>query len=698
VVTLIGVGGVGKTRLALQVAGQVLPRFSDGTWLCELAPIRDTEGVDDAVAAVFSVTARAGQSTRDALVEFLRHKQLLLVLDNCEHLLAGAASLAAVLERSCARLAILATSREGLGIDGERLVPVPSLVVPSADADLGTTVDAEAVRLFAERAVAVKPDFAVTAENAAAVTAVCRRLDGVPLAIELAAARVSAMTPAELARRLDRSFAVLAGGRRGAVERHQTLRATIDWSFELLTEPEQVLLGRLAVFAGGCTIEAIEAVCGADGIDPGAVFELLASLVARSLVVTGEHGPRTRYRLLETIRQYGEERLDQADETERWRARHADYYAGLLQQVREHARYPTKEVSWAVRLSAEQDNILAAWSWAIDASNVDTAFRILAGFAPCEVWNSYPLLLAGTAALELPGGTEHPGYPLALAVSALFASIRADAAAAEDLCRQSAEANARRDTPDWRVEATVCATRQNIAMTTGEFADAARLAEQVAGLARAGGDIADASIELAIAVAGHVLVDDAPRAVPLARKALALARQIGTPALIATGLLAVGLSVAETDPRQARACLRESRVLSAGLGYQSAIDLVWATSITFFAGDRTATIELGRRAIRGLQQGGDRLRMGMVLHMIAGALAATRPAPAAIIQGAAGAYAVESPKSARLISSNVAAALDDERTRELRARGADMDWDQAVAYTLTEATQALDERAAEEQP
>jgi predicted ATPase/class 3 adenylate cyclase len=316
VVTLTGVGGVGKTRLALQAAGQVAERLSDGAWLCELAPIRDPAGVDDAVAAVFSVTAQAGQSTRGALVELLRSKQLLLLLDNCEHLLEGAAALAAVLARSCERLVILATSREALGIEGERLVVVPSLGVPGADADLEMTASAEAVRLFAERAAAVKPGFAVTAGNAAAVAAVVRRLDGVPLAIELAAARAPAMTPAELARRLERSFAVLAAGPRGAVGHHQTLRATIDWSFELLTGPEQALLARLAVFAGGCTLEAAEAVCGGEGIDPDMVFELLASLVARSLIVAGEHGPQTRYRLLETIRQYGEERLNQAGETE----------------------------------------------------------------------------------------------------------------------------------------------------------------------------------------------------------------------------------------------------------------------------------------------------------------------------------------------------------------------------------------------
>jgi predicted ATPase len=346
VVTLTGPGGVGKTRLALQAAAQAAPRFGDGAWLCELAPVRDPAGVDDAVGAVFSVTARAGQSTREALVEFLRTKQLLLVLDNCEHVLSEAAAVAGLLARSCGRLVILATSREALGIDGERLVPVPPLGVPGGGADLAAITDAEAVRLFADRAAAVKPGFTVTAENAAAVAAVVRRLDGIALAIELAAARVPAMTAAELARRLERSFAVLAGGWRGVVARHQTLRAAIDWSFQLLAGPEQALLARLAVFAGGATLEAVEAVCGGEGIDPDAVFELLASLVARSLLVSEEHGPQTRYRLLETIRQYGEERLGQAGETERWRARHAGYYAGFLGRVRDHAHDSHQEVFW----------------------------------------------------------------------------------------------------------------------------------------------------------------------------------------------------------------------------------------------------------------------------------------------------------------------------------------------------------------
>ena len=351
-----------------------------------------------------------------------------------------------------------------------------------------------------------------------------------------------------------------------------------------------------------------------------------------------------------------------------------------------------------MRLSAEQDNLLAAWSWAIDTGNIDTAFSILAGFAPNEVSFRWPLLLDGEAALELPGAAAHPGYPLALAVSARFASNRGDVTVTEELCRRAAEANERRDPHDWRVEEVICDARSIIADTTGAFADAARLTEQAAAIARTGGDLADASLWLGLAAGGYLLVGDAPRAVPLAREALTLARQIGDPALIATGLLAVGATVAETDPEQARACLRESLELSTALGYQSALDLVWATGIAFLVNDRTATLELGRRAIRALQRGGDRPRMGWVLHIIAGALAATQPEAAAIIQGAAEAYVVESPILAPLISLIVTEALGEERARELRARGAEMDWDQAVAYTLTQTTQALNELKSGTQP
>ena len=601
-------------------------------WLCELAPVRDGALVDDAVAAVFSLTARAGQSTREALVELLRGKQLLLVLDNCEHLVEAAAALAETLQRSCERLVILATSREGLGIEGERLVPVAPLGVPGAGADLDGITGAEAVRLFAERAAAVKPGFQVTAQNAAAVAAVVRRLDGIALAVELAAARVPAMTVAELARRLERSFAVLAVGRRGAAARHQTLRATIDWSFQLLSGPEQALLARLAVFAGGCTLQAAEAVCGGDGIDPDAVFELLASLVARSLVVAEESGPGTRYRLLETIRQYGEQRLNAAGETGRWRARHAGYYAGLPPAgPRPRPRSPARRYSGRCGSAPSRTTCSrpghgrsapATWtprlrSW--PGSRPPSSGPLTCSCCPAKRPSGCPARLS-TRATRSPSRSAPCSPP-----------IRGDVTGAGELCRRAADASARQDPPDWRVEETISAARANSAMTTGAFADTARFAEQAARIARAGGDLADASNELSFAAGGHVLAGDGPAAVPLADEALALARQVGAPALVATGLLAVGAAVAGTDPEQARACLRESRELSTALGYHSAIDLSWAAGIAFLIGDQAATLELGRHAIDRLRWGGDRLRMGIVLPMIAGTLAATRPDAAAII-------------------------------------------------------------------
>ena len=310
-------------------------------------------------------------------------------------------------------MVVLATSREPLAIDGERVLGVRSLATPGPDASFDDVVRADAVRLFLDRAQAVKDDFVLTNTNAPAVIRVCERLDGVPLAIELAAARITAMNPAELVRRLDRRFELLAGGRRKAVERHQTLRAAIDWSYELLSEPEQQLLARLAVFAGGCTLEAAEAVCAGDPIVVDDVFELLASLVARSLVVADYTGADTRYRLLETIRQYGEERLAHIGDTERLRHRHAEYFTEFARVVLTQI-YGPGQTEWGARPARDHDNLLAAMAYALDSHDADLAFGLLcqlpfffAQVNDAVVFDPKPLL-------ELPGATEHPGSAIAL--------------------------------------------------------------------------------------------------------------------------------------------------------------------------------------------------------------------------------------------------------------------------------------------
>jgi predicted ATPase/class 3 adenylate cyclase len=712
-VTLTGVGGVGKTRLALQVAAAALSKFRDGAWWCELAPIRDRDGVTEAVAALFSVTARTAETVEEAVVEFLRHKELLLVLDNCEHLLEPVAHLVNTLERSCPRLVVLATSREGLGVDGERILPTPSLSAPSADAGPQRMMEADAVHLFVERAVAVAADFELSDENAAAVGQVCRRLDGVPLAIELAAARVPAMTPAELAERLDRRFQVLAGGRRGAVERHQTLRAAIDWSYDLLSESEQRLLARLAVFAGGCTLDAAEAVCGGDGIDRDVVFESLARLVAGSLVVAEDHGSQTRYRLLETIRQYGEERLGDAGEADTLRSRHAGHYAAFAEQAFGYLDGP-EHAPWVARLSAEHDNLLAAWSWAIDADDVDTALRILCS-VPRGHEGGYQLGLPGEAALTLSGATEHPEYPLALAITAIDAASRGDVDAAEERGSRALDADKRlHPQADSYVENLVCQARADVAMTRGAFADAVAFNAQAADIARANGKLAVASVNLAFAAWFCTIAGNETGAVPLAVEALALARQADMPYVLITALLVLGNALADTDPDQARACLDESLDRSAALGYENTNTLGLAFVLVSRLDDAPATLGIAGTTIRQLHWARQPVWLYGSLNVVARALVTTRPDAAATIQGAARAITlqtIETPVDSkanptrpgptprttgglfvevrRETTGLLAAALGEERLRQLRAEGESMDDDRAIGYTLDQIAKAL---------
>ena len=602
------------------------------------------------------------------------------------------------LQRSCERLVILATSREGLAIEGERLVPVPPLEVPDTDADLTAITQAEAVRLFAERAAAVKPEFAVTAQNAAPVAAAVRRLDGIALAIELAAARMAAMTPSELARRLERSFAVLGAGRRGTLPHHQTLRATIDWSYQLLAEPEQRLLARLAVFAGGCTLDAAETVCGGDGIDPDTVFELLAQ--PGGAVTASNRRTRTR----DPLPAAGDNPPIRRGTPNRDRRNRA--VAGPTRRLlRGLPRNKSGITTGARRCFGRCGSAPNKTTCSLPGPGRSTPAILTPRF------RSWP---ASRPARSRPGGPccwtarrpwSCPARPRTRATRSPWRSapcsrpIAADVTVTEELCR--ARRRGQRTPRSPRLAGRGSHLRRPLkhrGLLPARFADAARLNEQAAVIARTGGDLADTSLWLGLAAGGYLLVGDAPRGVPLAREALTLARQIGDPALIASSLLAVGMTVAETDPEQARAYLRESLELSTALGYQSWVDHVWAAGIAFLLNDRTATLELGRRAIRALQRGGDRIRMGLLLHIIAGALAATQPEAAAIIRGAAEAYMAESPNFARLSSLIVTEALGEERARELRARGAEMDWDQAVAYTLAQTTQALNELQSGTQP
>jgi predicted ATPase/class 3 adenylate cyclase len=377
-VTLVGVGGTGKTRLELQAAADALERYGDGAWLVELAPLSDPELVVSEIGRALGVQLEPGRRPIDTVVDYLRSKELLLLLDNCEHLIAAAADITYGLLGNCPSVAVLATSREPLGVDGEAVFSVPSLTLPDRveDGDARLAGDAqllalagqsEAVRLFVERATATLPSFSLDPSNVQAVVEICRRLDGIPLALELAAARVNVLSADEIAQGLGDRFRLLTGGRRTAVPRQRTLQALIDWSWDLLDDEDRQLLRRLAVFSGGWTLDTAAAVAFENADERAARFAAidgLGRLVDRSLVVV-EHEGSTRYRMLETIRQYAADQLAQSGETVALRDRHLSVLLRLAQEAEQGLAGP-ESPAWLKRLDSEVDNVRSALDWALE--------------------------------------------------------------------------------------------------------------------------------------------------------------------------------------------------------------------------------------------------------------------------------------------------------------------------------------------
>jgi predicted ATPase/class 3 adenylate cyclase len=375
-VTLTGSGGTGKTRLSLQAAVEMLDQFPGGIWFVELAPITNPDLIPQTILSAFKIGDQPGLTSLQLLSDYLREKTLLLIIDNCEHIIEAVGRLAVTLLKAAAGLKILATSREALRVDGELNWHVPSLSLPNMKQlpPLERLCKYEAIRLFIDRAALAQPHFAVRKDNFHTIARICARLDGIPLAIELAAVRVKALGVDQISERLDDRFRLLTGGSRTALPRQQTLRATIDWSYKLLSDQERTLFRRLAVFAGGWTLEAAEQVCvlEADGLD---VLDLLAHLVDKSLVIMDESGGKARYSMLETTRQYAREKLFDSDEGEALRKCHRDWYLKFAERGDKELR-SRNQILWLHKLDAEVDNLRAALEWCFGADQVEKGAQL----------------------------------------------------------------------------------------------------------------------------------------------------------------------------------------------------------------------------------------------------------------------------------------------------------------------------------
>ena len=585
--SLTGDGGVGKTRLAVRLVSELVHEVSEGVWLIDLAPLTTPDLIAQTIATLIGVRESARRSVREALVEYLRHREVLLVLDTCEHLIDACAELAEALLREAPRLRIVATSREALGVPGEAIFRVPSLSVPSTSAPLSpdALMASEATQLFVERATASDPGFTPNAANAGSIARICHRLDGIPLAIELAAARIVMLSPEQIEARLQDRFRLLTGGTRTAVARQRTLEATVEWSYQLLSDVERTLFGRLSVFPASWTLDAAESVCAADGIDVSDVLDLLSRLVSKSLVtIEPDVVAERRYRSLETVRQYARERLAQSGAADRLRDRHFEFYfnefRGALPILRHH-----DQVACLRRLRVEQENIRSALEWSLSSPPYMEQGLELAG-ALFWFWTKRGLFEEGRLWLEraLAVGVDAPARLRAVAFIGLShmdhfqgRQVETAARAAQALALGSEDAwvlsfalfmqalaahechdfdQARARALDALKAASACdeivqrsgplMILGNVALASGDHERAQQLYEEAIDTSRRAGDTWGLGILLSVAAGLRIVRGDFDRARSQAAEALALCHELEDTRGIAwsldvfAGLLAAG--------------------------------------------------------------------------------------------------------------------------------------------------------------
>jgi predicted ATPase/class 3 adenylate cyclase len=578
--TLMGTGGAGKTRLSIQVAADLIDQFQKGVWLVELAPLTDPALVVQTVATTFQVREAAGRSLLDLLVDYLQSKSLLLVLDNCEHLVAACAHLTSALLRASPNLKILATSREALGVAGEVTYQVPPLSRPDPRRaqSLAQLNEFESVQLFVERGVHSQPRFALTDTNAKAVAQICNRLDGIPLAIELAAARVKVLSVEQIATRLDDRFRLLTGGSRTGLPHHQTLRAAMDWGYELLSEEERTLLRRLAVFAGGFNFEAVEAICTGDGVEMFAILDLLTSLVDKSLVVAEGLNGDIRYRLLETIRQYGLEKLRRSSDISAVHGRHLAWYLDLAERAEPELRGPDQK-GWLSQLEMEHDNLRAALEWTKVGEGCAEAGLRLAG-ALHRFWAMGGYLSEGREWLE--GAVKRTEAPSPARAKAIFGAAA-------------------------------------LAFGQGDYVRAEDLSEQSLALYRERGDKAGIALSLNILAFLSRNRGDHGRAVTLLEDSLTLCRQLDHKWVLAETLFILALTVRRRgDYERAKALLEESLIMWRQTGDKSGLarSLASLGVVARLQGDYARAQALQEESLALHKELGHRFEVAEVLLML----------------------------------------------------------------------------------
>ncbi len=595
VVTLTGPGGVGKSRLAEAVAAEVGGAFEDGVAVCALAAVGDPSSVAGALVGAVQAQDTGVRSAEETLLTALGTRRLLLVLDNCEHLLEAVAPLVDRIRATCPRTAVLATSRERLRLPGERVWDVHPLSVPHLGAGSAEVADTPAGALFCARAQAAEPSFALTDGNAWAVAELCRRLDGLPLTIELAAARVRALAPADLVARIEDRFEVLTGGPPGETGRHRTLEAVVAWSYELLTEPEALLFERLSVFAGPFPLAAAEQVCAGAPLAEQQVAGLLAELVDKSLVAVDRAGGQMRYRLLDTLRAYGARRLAERGETDRARRAHAEHHLGRAETLGAQVRGPDERDAVA-GIDAVIDDLRVAHGWLVTAEQVEGASRLPAALHDDLVFRPRSEVYAwAERALGLTRAEEHPASAAALVTAARGAMDRGELGRARDL----AEAALDRAEPATLTVLWALYVLTTASLYEGRLDDALVLAERRVRLAEQLGEDYHQALAHASRALGHRYRGDDHAAAEAAVQARDAAERSGNHTARAWTLYASGEALLDSDPAQAADLL--ARAIDGARSVQrhfiEGVALVSLASLHGRAGDTSRGLALFREAI-----------------------------------------------------------------------------------------------------